>query len=213
MLHRMRSRMTSAHVISLIALFVALGGTGYAAVKLPKNSVGAAQIKTGGVGSSEVKNGSLKKADFKNSDLPAGPQGPQGPAGTNGTNGTNGAPGPAGSAKAFARVATDGTLQPDPANFPSQVKGIVAGNVVKGEAAAATGTYCFDLDFRPSSALVSLDNADAAAANRNLVASVAIDRGEDLGDCPADHNDARVRIVDGNTETATDVRFFIWFEG
>jgi hypothetical protein len=213
MLHRMRSRMTSAHVISLIALFVALGGTGYAAVKLPKNSVGASQIKTGGVGSSEVKNGSLKKADFKNSDLPAGPQGPQGPAGANGTNGTNGAPGPAGSAKAFARVATDGTLQPDIANFPSQVKGLVAANIVKGEAAAATGTYCFDLDFRPSSAQVTLDNADAAAANRNLVASVAIDRGEDLGDCPADHNDARVRIVDGNTETATDGRFFIWFEG
>ena len=210
MLHGMRSRMTSAHVISLIALFVALGGTGYAAVKLPKNSVGAAQIKTGGVGSSEVKNGSLKKADFKNSDLPAGPQGPQGPAGSNGT---NGAPGLAGSAKAFARVAADGTLQPDVANFPSQVKGIVAANVVKGEAAAATGNYCFDLDFRPSSALVALDNADAAAANRNLVTSVAIDRGEDLGDCPADHNDARVRIVDGNTETATDGRFFIWFEG
>ena len=210
MLHGMRSRMTSAHVISLIALFVALGGTGYAAVKLPKNSVGAAQIKTGGVGSSEVKNGSLKKADFKNSDLPAGPQGPQGPAGSNGT---NGAPGLAGSAKAFARVAADGTLQPDVANFPSQVKGIVAANVVKGEAAAATGNYCFDLDFRPSSALVALDNADAAAADRNLVASVALDRGQDLGDCPADHNDARVRIVDGNTETATDGRFFIWFEG
>ena len=210
MLHRLRSRMTSAHVIALIALFVALGGTGYAAVKLPKNSVGAAQIKTGGVGSSEVKNGSLKKADFKNSDLPAGPQGPQGPAGTNGT---NGAPGPAGSAKAFARVATDGTLQPDVAGFPSQVKGIVAANVVKGEGGAATGTYCFDVDFRPSSAIVSLDNADAAAANRNLVTSVAIDRGEDLGDCPADHNDARVRIVDGNTEAATDARFFIWFEG
>jgi hypothetical protein len=59
---------------------------------------------------------------------------------------------------------------------------------------------------------VTLDNADAAAANRNLVTSVAIDRGEDLGDCPADHNDARVRIVDGNTETATDARFFVWFE-
>jgi hypothetical protein len=25
-------------------------------------------------------------------------------------------------------------------------------------------------------------------------------------------NVARVRIVDGNTEVATDVRFFVWFE-
>jgi hypothetical protein len=59
---------------------------------------------------------------------------------------------------------------------------------------------------------VSLDNADAAAADRNLVASVSIDRGEDLGECPANRNDARVRIVDGSTEAAQDARFFIWFE-
>ena len=213
MLHRMRSRMTSAHVIALIALFVALGGTGYAAVKLPKNSVGAAQIKTGGVGSSEVKNGSLRKADFKNTDLPAGPQGPQGPPGANGTNGTNGAPGPAGSAKAFARVAADATLQPDVTGFPSQVKGLTAADVTPGVGGAATGTRCFSLSFQPTSALVTLDNADTAAADRNLVVSVAINRGENLNDCPADHQAARVRIVDGNTEAATNARFFIWFEG
>jgi len=202
--------MTSAHVISLIALFVALGGTGYAAVKLPKNSVGASQIKTGAVGSSEVKNGSLKKGDFKNTDLPAGPAGPQGTAGANGT---NGAPGPAGSAKAFARIAADGTLQPDVTDFPSQVKGLTAANVAVGLGGAATGTRCFSLPFQPSSAMATLDNADTAAADRNLVVSVAINRGENLNDCPADHQAARVRIVDGNTEAATNARFFIWFEG
>ncbi len=47
-------------VAAYMALFVALGGTSYAAVKLPRNSVGASQIKTGGVGSSEVKNGALR---------------------------------------------------------------------------------------------------------------------------------------------------------
>jgi hypothetical protein len=113
---------------------------------------------------------------------------------------------------AFARVAADGTLQPNVAYFPAQVKGVDTGDVVKGEGAAATGTYCFgSLGFRPSSAIVSLDNADAAAADRNLIASVALDRGEDLGDCPATHNQARVRIVDGNTGAAQDGRFFVWF--
>jgi hypothetical protein len=90
MLHGMRSRLSSAHVIALIALFVALGGTGYAAVKLPKNSVGASQIKTNGVGSSEVKNGALRKADFKASDLPVGAQGPQGLQGLQGQKGDKG---------------------------------------------------------------------------------------------------------------------------
>jgi hypothetical protein len=190
-------------VVAYLALLVALGGTSYAAVTLPKNSVGSTQIQRNAVKSSEVKNGSLTKADFRASDLPAGPTGPQGPQGVKGADGT---------ADLFARVQTDGTLQPDVAGFPSQNKGIVNANVVKGEGAAATGTYCFNIDGRLASATVSLDNADAAAASRNLVASVALDRGEDLGDCPTTHNDARVRIVDGSTETATDARFFIWFE-
>ena len=211
MLDRLRERMSFANTISLIALFVALGGTGYAAVKLPRNSVGAPQIKTGGVGSSEVKNGALRKADFRASDLPVGAKGDKGDPGTNGTNGTNGADG---SADAFARVEASGAmLQPDVAGFPSQIKGISTANVAKGEGGAATGTYCFGgLDRQISSAQVSLDNADTAAADRNLIASVAIARGQNLNDCAATHQQARVRIVDGNTEAATDARFFIWFE-
>jgi hypothetical protein len=105
------------------------------------------------------------------------------------------------------------------AGFPPQVKGIVAANIVKGEGGAATGTYCFDLPARPASAVVSLDNADAAT-NVDQIASVAIDRGEDLGDCPATHNDARVRILDTDLTAGgadqnpgpADARFFIWFE-
>ncbi len=38
-----------AFVISLIALFVALGGTTYAATSLPKNSVGTKQLKKNAV--------------------------------------------------------------------------------------------------------------------------------------------------------------------
>ena len=42
-----RRRPTASMVISLIALFVALGGASYAAVSLPQQSVGTAQIKNG----------------------------------------------------------------------------------------------------------------------------------------------------------------------
>lgn len=185
-------------IVACIALMLAMGGTGYAAIKLPRNSVGSKQIKRNAVSASKVKNSSLLAEDFAAGQLPAGAQG---------------VPGADGVADAFARVQADGTLQPTVAGFPSQVKGVDAGDVVKGEGGAATGNYCFgSLSFRPASALVSLDNADAAAADRNLVASVTIDRGEDLGDCPATHNHARVRIVDGNTGAARDARFFVWFE-
>jgi hypothetical protein len=68
------TRPSPALVIALVALFVALGGTGYAALKLPKNSVGTKQlkknavtgskIKANAVTSSKVKNGSLTGADI-----------------------------------------------------------------------------------------------------------------------------------------------------
>jgi hypothetical protein len=215
----LKKHFTSAHGIALLALFVAMGGTGYAALSLPKNSVKAKQIAKSAVRSAEVKNGSLKRGDFRAGQLPAGAQGPQGPQGLQGIQGPPGANGAdATSMDAFARVGFDGAdptlrpIEPDDAGQAPQNKGIIQTDVVAGEGGAATGTTCFNLPTRPASAVVSLDNADAAAADRNLVASVAIDRGEDLGDCPAAFNDARVRIVDGNTAAAQNARFFVWFE-
>ncbi len=52
-------RHVRANLVGYLALFVALGGTSYAAVKLPKDSVTATQIKAGAVRAAEVKNGSL----------------------------------------------------------------------------------------------------------------------------------------------------------
>jgi hypothetical protein len=46
-------------VISLIALFVALGGASYAAVSLPNNSVGNAQLKNNSVGNVKIRNNAV----------------------------------------------------------------------------------------------------------------------------------------------------------
>ncbi len=215
-----RSHLSFANTISLIALFVALGGTTYAAVALPKNSVkakqiaknavGASEIKSRAVGTSEVRNGRLLAEDFRAGQLPQGAKGDKGDQGIPGQDAV--------ALDAFARVGFDGAdatlrpLEPNDAGQAPQFKGLAQADVVAGEAGAATGTTCFNLPSRPASAMVVLDNADAAAANRNLIASVAIDRGEDLGDCPATHNDARVRIVDGSSEAAQNARFFVWIE-
>jgi hypothetical protein len=50
--------------MATIAVFLALGGGAYAALKLPKNSVGPKQIKAGAVGSAEVKNNKLTGKDI-----------------------------------------------------------------------------------------------------------------------------------------------------
>ena len=52
----MRLRKPSpATFIALVALFVALGGSSYAALRLPRNSVGGKQLKRNAVASPKVK--------------------------------------------------------------------------------------------------------------------------------------------------------------
>ena len=109
-----RSRRPSASMlVALIALIVAMGGTGYAAIQLPANSVGTKQLKkkavTGkkiarnAVTSSRVKNGSLKGVDFAAGQLP---QGAQGVPGEKGDKGDRGDP----ATNLFAAVTSGGTL-------------------------------------------------------------------------------------------------------
>jgi hypothetical protein len=62
-------RPSPALVISLIALFVALGGTGYAALSLPKNSVGAKQLKKNAVTGSKIKKNAVTSSKVKNHSL------------------------------------------------------------------------------------------------------------------------------------------------
>ena len=76
-----RSHLTSAHLIAMLALFIALGGTTYAATHLPKNSVGARQLKNNAVRSKKVKNHSLLKKDFKKGQIPKGAKGDKGDPG------------------------------------------------------------------------------------------------------------------------------------
>ena len=76
-------RPTPSMVIACAALLVALAGTSVAAVAvaIPRNSVGALQLKANSVNSSKVLTGSLLRADFRAGQLPRGATGLQGPAG------------------------------------------------------------------------------------------------------------------------------------
>jgi hypothetical protein len=82
-----------ANAASTLALVVALGGTSYAAVELPKNSVGNRQLKANAVTSSKVEDRTLLGKDFKAGELPAGPRGPAGAPGPKGDTGAPGATG------------------------------------------------------------------------------------------------------------------------
>jgi hypothetical protein len=68
---RLRARLSFANVTAAIALFVALGGTSYAAIELPSNSVGRAQIKTSGVGKSEIGANTVGSSEIRGSSITA----------------------------------------------------------------------------------------------------------------------------------------------
>ena len=102
-MRRIGYRMPSpAMMVAFLALLVALGGTSYAAITLPANSVGTKQLKKNAVTGKKVKNRSLKAIDFATGQLPAGPKGDQG------AQGIQGPPGPAGATNVTARVSNEG---------------------------------------------------------------------------------------------------------
>jgi hypothetical protein len=62
-------RLSSAHAIALLALFVALGSGAYAASKAAKNSVTSTSVRNGSLTGNDVKNDSLTGKDVKESSL------------------------------------------------------------------------------------------------------------------------------------------------
>ena len=144
--------LTFANVMSCLAVFIALGGTSYAALKVSgKNvqngSLTGTDIKNESVGSKDVKNRSLLSKDFKSGQLPAGARGP---AGATGATGATGAQGPAG---------------------PTLLAQVTAqGHLAGGTAASATRTAPgkFEVRFRRS-----VSNCAAAATTASFPGSSA----------------------------------------
>jgi hypothetical protein len=98
MIHPIRSRLTFANVTSLVALFVALGGSSYAALQHPENSVGPRHLKTNSVTSPKVKRGiaASERLPKVAALAVAGPSGSPGTAGSTGHTGGAGEQGPPG---------------------------------------------------------------------------------------------------------------------
>ena len=93
MMAPMRRHLTYANVISTVCLFIALGGSAYAAV-----TITGKQVKDNSLTSADIRNGTLKSTDFGRGVLPpagssqAGAQGPQGERGPKGDAGPGAVP-------------------------------------------------------------------------------------------------------------------------
>jgi hypothetical protein len=142
-----RPRVNHATVVAYLALFVALGGSSYAAVQLSKNSVKAehiaksavtgSKIRNNAVTSAKVKDGSLQAEDFKPGQLVAGARGPQGDSGAQGQAGPQG---PAGATNVVSRSATGPLVSPG--NIGTVIASCAAGERATGGGwAFAEGTF------------------------------------------------------------------------
>jgi hypothetical protein len=60
-----RRHLSFANVTAALALFVALGGTSYAALAIPANSIGSAQIRPNAVGASEIRRGAVGRSEIR----------------------------------------------------------------------------------------------------------------------------------------------------
>ena len=231
-MHRMRRRPSAALIVSLVALFVALGGTGYAAIKLPKNSVGSPQVINGSLQTTDLSK-KARKALKGNRGLtgprgaagaagvagqvgatgpggPAGAAGPAGAVGATGPAGATGPTGPAGTAAAFAGVHGDGSLF-TPATL---AKNVTAANISH----PSTGVYCFHgLSFTPRSAMAVGANGFDADFTIATVEINGRDSGTFSGECVAT-DQARVRTVvvpTGGTyapSALSNQAFYVWFD-
>jgi hypothetical protein len=179
-------RLTYANVMATIAVFVALGGTGYAASRIPRHSVGHAQLRTNAVTSLNVRNGTLRARDFKSSDLPRGPRGPRGPKGSTGSTGSRGATGPTGPAGPTATaVAATNPLTP-PAGPTSTLTGTTittkaSGPLVITALGTLTGSGAGDAE-----AGIYVDGAPVAHTGEHVAAgSVAFNEIGRTGTLPA----------------------------
>jgi Collagen triple helix repeat (20 copies) len=141
-------RPSPAMVVAFIALLLALGSGAYAQLRIPRNSVGTAQLKANSVTSPKVRAGSLLRSDFRAGQLPRGPQGPAGPAGAAGARGLTGERGPAGpagpagptgpaGATNLTQVIAQTALGTSNANCPAGQRATGGGGI------AADGAYLF----------------------------------------------------------------------
>ena len=200
----MRLRKPSpAMLVALMALFVALGGSSYAAITLSNNSVKSKHIAKGNVkrsdigrnavNSAKVAAGSLRSSDFAAGQIPAGPQGAQGPQGERGLQGETGAPG---TARAYAVVDNDGTF------VGNRRKNITAVTHTVG-----TGTYCLTID--PASGIDTTTAAWVASADWNTSPGSFMWATSATGECPNGQIGVYTFEVDGGTPAFADRSFHV----
>jgi hypothetical protein len=188
---RIRAHLSYANVMATVAVFIALGGTSYAVTQLPRNSVGAKQIRSDAVGKSELGRSAVRSKAIRDRSVALRDISPAARSSLRGQQGPVGPVGPAG-----------------PVGAPAATYGVVAksnGEYDRSRAAASdraghsggTGVYLvrFNPDVGNCLAAATVAGVDAQPDNGQVVVTVS-------GDLVT----VRTRNADGNP---TDLPFHL----
>jgi len=188
------------NLIALLALFVALGGTTYAAstALIGKNTVASPQVVNGSLQTKDL-SAKARKALKGNRGL-RGLQGAQGAKGATGAQGVQGVQGAPGQAVAFALLSAAGAVD------ASHSKNVTSANVRHPGA----GQYCFHgLAFTPVNVLVTLGGVAPGLPVPQVLAGASEAIG---GFCNQAGDQAGVFIWNQAGSATVDYPFHIWFE-
>jgi hypothetical protein len=207
-MRRMRGKLTYANVMATIAVFIALGGASYAAVKLPANSVGADQIKKGAVTPAKLSRASM-----------AALIGPAGPAGARGKEGAPGKEGKEGHTGQEGHPGKEGKAAEAPPGSPTPTRALAWASVgFEGEIIAGEGIQSVEYDQAFEDFCVIADPSVGPAVDTAPVVSphgaladpaYAIVEPESCGSSPTLAYSYEVNIYVGGTANRTDRPFSI----
>jgi hypothetical protein len=172
-----------ANVVGYVALFIALGGSSYAAVRLAPGSVHASAIAKGAVTHSKlatnsvrsgnIANGTLGSADFKSGTFLQGLKGDAGASGSSGLKGLDGLKGPTGNAGPTGAAGRDGSAS---IGMQARMSGSVSAPHGASTSVPVTGgtwtQSAGELDFIAGSATIHVPSSCTGSFGNALVVSV-----------------------------------------
>lgn len=180
--HSRSYRPSPSLVVAILALFVALGGTGYAATQVVGK--GARHGRHG----RHLAKGHAHAKGERGPRGPAGPQGrpgPTGPAGQIGPTGPQGVPGSA-RAYAFVRPACGGCGELEPGFTPLEKARSLNVSLGRPDEGAPLGTWCFTLEGGIDSSTATLVVSAVQVSGRfHHYAQIGAQWLAEAPDCPA----------------------------
>jgi len=175
---RLRTGLTYSNVMASVAVFMALGGSAYAAATIRggdvvNGSLTGADLKNRSVTSVDIKNGTLRARDFRGGAIPRGPRGARGDPGAPGPAGPAG---PSGATTRWLLINENGDIEEQSGGFT-----VASKPGVNGQPATNPNVYV---------------DAGASLVGKGLSATIAIqnriDRTGDATPDPAFSGDAAV---------------------